>query len=359
MRQPLTLIQATFLGLSLLALYTVLLPFAFNGLRHHAIEAKISRNLTSDGGPKLLDTFTGIHTIDLVIQTLVISFWPVVNGRHPALSLLGLTKIGAWGTSYILLALEARRTKSTISVVWRLGLIMASMYLLAEAFVLPIYCAVTLPRATKDQAMPPFRSMQGLFITIFICFYACLTLLVVPIPALVQDDTRQRLVAVALGWPLWVFVVLAGRSFLQKDTPRAARIHREQYSPPDRSPLYLLAFLSAATAHLLAVLAPLVFEEMTLVDIFLPPLPWTITWFSTLVEAMTAFLQWDHVIAGVTLLLWVVGIYIRDFDGDIDVIALALQVFVLSVVASPAGAATVLIWKLDNCLHERAKGKVI
>ncbi|KAL4954366.1 hypothetical protein BDW69DRAFT_183585 [Aspergillus filifer] len=360
MPHPLTLVRATFPLLGFLSIYTMWIPYMQKGFYYHATEVRTTRNLTPEGDVKLLELSTGIQSLDRLIETLVISFWPVVKGQDPALSLLGLTFAASWGTLYILLALEARRTKSTLCVAWRLAWLMILLSFFSEAFVLPIYCAVTLsrsPHPTGARKHQPFRSLEDLPISLIICFYTPVALIALPVAGPISDMKRQLVMYLTVGWPLWAFLVVATLSFLSYLSQRPTIPERNELSPSNRRTLYMATFLTAAITHLVALLAPLVLEGATVSEIFCPPLPWAITWFSTKEEAIAAFLQWDHIISGATLVLWALGVYTRDCDEDVDLFRLALMALGLTIVASPAGAATVLIWKLDMTLHLRAGGK--
>ena len=125
----------------------------------------------------------------------------------------------------------------------------------------------------------------------------------------------------------------------------------------NRRTIYIFALVIAATTHLGALLASLLHADLGPADVFLPPLPRSVTWFTSLAEGMASFLQWDYLITSVTLILWAVAVYLRDCDEHVDWRKFGIEVCGMSVIISPAGMAVLLIWRLDEMLSRREIAK--
>ncbi|KAL5049349.1 hypothetical protein BDW71DRAFT_204614 [Aspergillus fruticulosus] len=353
-------------ALSLLApaaFYTVWITSQQKGLRDYWFQALRTGELAQSPDAKLLESFTGLRAIDVGLKALVVSFWPVCNGENPSLSLLALPFAATAGASYILLALEARRTKSAVAVAWRLAWFGVLQAFYSQALLLPIYCAFTLSpgqnvvRNLKSHRRATFCSIPGLKTCLLVGYYMCIPMLALPSPSLVTHRAKQVLLVSMVVWTLWVFPMLWV----------ASRINGAGESGPrpekDRRSIYIFALGTTAIAHGTALVHPLLCrtrsdgcgDDLSPTNVFLPPLPWSIGRFSSLEEGVASFLQWDYLITNVTLLLWATAVYLRDCGEEIRGFRVALQTLVLSTLASPAGAAVALIWRLDWNLSRQAK----
>ena len=175
-----------------------------------------------------------------------------------------------------------------------------------------------------------------------------MALVALPSPTVIPDGLKQAVVAFMVPWALWVFVMVFMASYLFP-----VEVEKEK----SRRTIYIFALVIAATTHLGALLASLLHADLGPADVFLPPLPRYVTWFPSLEEGLASFLQWDYLIAGVTLVLWAVAVYLRDCDEHVDWQRFGLEVCGMSVIISPTGMAVLLIWRLDEMLSRREIAK--
>ncbi|CBF85557.1 hypothetical protein AN1785.2 [Aspergillus nidulans FGSC A4] len=340
-------IRFTFVILSLLAIYTILIPSIRKGFFQHITECEVTGKLSRSSGAdaRMIESFTGVPVLDIFVKALVTSFWPVINGENPALSLLGVPAVASMGVSYLLLLLEARRTRSLLSVTWRLAWVGLLQTNFSQAIILPIYCAIAFSSSKKTNG---FRPIPHVTISLILCVYTGMALVALPSPAVIPDGLKQVVVAFMVPWALWVFVMVFMASYLFP-----IEVEKEK----SRRTIYIFALVIAATTHLGALLASLLHADLGPADVFLPPLPWYVTRFPSLEEGMASFLQWDYLIASVTLFLWAVAVYLRDCDEHVDWQRFGLEVCAISVIISPAAMAVLLIWRLDEMLSRRGIAK--
>ncbi|KAL3430445.1 hypothetical protein BDV09DRAFT_202203 [Aspergillus tetrazonus] len=340
-------IRFTFVILSLLATYTILDTSIEKGFFQHITECRITGKLPRSSGAdaRLIESFTGVPALDNSVKALVISFWPVINGENPSLSLLGVPAVASMGVSYLLLLLEARRTRSFLSVTWRLAWVGLLETICSQAVILPIYCAIAFSSSKKPNG---FRPIPHVTISLILCIYTGMALVALPSPTVIPDGLKQAVVAFMVPWALWIFVMVFMASYLFP-----VEVEKEK----SRRTIYISALVIAATTHLGALLASLLHEDLGPADVFLPPLPRYVTWFPSLEEGLASFLQWDYLIASVTLVLWAVAVYLRDCDEHVDWQRLGLEVCGMSVIISPTGMAVLLIWRLDEMLSRREIAK--
>ncbi|KAL4812887.1 hypothetical protein BDW67DRAFT_193204 [Aspergillus spinulosporus] len=340
-------IRFTFIILSLFAIYTIFITSIKKGFFQHVTEGKVTGKLSRspDADARLLESFIGVAALDNIAKVLVLCFWPVVNGENPSLSLLGVPAVASMGVSYLLLALEARRTRSLISVAWRLAWVGLLQTIYSQAIVLPAYCAIAFSSSKKANG---FRPIPHVMTSLILCIYTGMALVALPSPTVIPYGLKQAVVAFMVPWAFWLFVMVSMASYLFPIEVEKAN---------NRRTIYIFALVIAAATHLGALLTSLLHADLGPADVFLPPLPWSVTWFPGLTEGMASFLQWDHLIASVTLLLWAVAVYLRDCDEHVDSWRFGLEICGLSVIISPVGAAVLLIWRLDEmlCRGEIAK----
>ncbi|KAL6237468.1 hypothetical protein BDW75DRAFT_228659 [Aspergillus navahoensis] len=340
-------IRLTFISLSLLAFYTIWITSLQKGYGQHVIEAIVTGKLSGspDADTKLLESLTGVPALDRRAKYLIVSFWPVVDGENPSLSYLGVPAVASMGVSYILLALEARRTRSLLSATWRLAWFGLLETFYSQAFILPIYCAIAFTLGKNGNGFRPLSHVKN---SLILCFYSGMALVALPSPTVIPNGLKQAVLALMIPWSLWLFVMVFVASYL---------FPIEGTQANNRRVLYIFALAIAATTHLGALLASLLQTDLGPADVFLPSLPWSITQFESLADAMANFLKWDHLIASVTVILWAVAVYLRDCDERVDWRRLGLEVCGLSMVISPTGAAVLLIWRLDEMLCRKGNAK--
>ncbi|KAL6238508.1 hypothetical protein BDW75DRAFT_237395 [Aspergillus navahoensis] len=344
-----TLVRSGLVLLALLAFYTVWITSIRKGLLAGWIHCELAGELSGNPDARLLDSFTGLKIPDIVIKRIITSFWPACNGQNLSLSLLTVPFVATVGVSYILLALDARRTKSPFS----LGLRLACLYIFQNygsmALTLPIYCAVILaPKKFSERQRPaPFRSIPYLLPSLLLGYYMPLPLIALSSPRTTSYELKQVLLAAMVGWSLWLFLMLwAASHFRVTDSADNA-------TAKNRRPLYLFALVTATISHLGALIIPFLSRDYD--HVLLPSLPWSIEHFTTFEDGITNFLQWDYWISSLALLLWALGVYIRDCGEAGALCRLVAGSLGLSIVASPTAAAVVLLWRLDMRLEGREK----
>jgi hypothetical protein len=91
--------------------------------------------------------------------------------------------------------------------------------------------------------------------------------------------------------------------------------------------------------------------------LLLPLMPWSGAQSENIAVGLLWFLQWDHVLMGAPLLLWVVPMFramqaTRRFERR--VLELTAKILLLSLVSGMAGAAVALMWEREELLLESA-----
>ncbi|KAL4883831.1 hypothetical protein BJY04DRAFT_216166 [Aspergillus karnatakaensis] len=355
MPHPLNLIRGVFLALGAVAFYSIWVTGAQKGLITLSRHARANGELSGTPDATLLPSFTGIFALDRGIKDVVVSFWPVCNGQYPSLSLLGVTLATTTGVSYILLALEERRKRSSLGAAWRLAWLGVLQMHLTQAAVMPIYCAFTLSfEPVTSQSPRLFRSLPWMKTCIILVYHLHVLVLTLPAPAILSYTVKQLLLAELLIWPLWMFVLFWVSSFIRPDSKRV-QLER------DRRAVYMLALVTTTIAHMTTLISSLLSKapcagcasDLRPSNVYLPSLPWTIVEFESMVDVTANFIQWDYLISNITLVLWAATVYTRDCGEKVNIPRGVLQVLGLSALTSPAGAAVIVIWRLDWILSKR------
>ncbi|KAF9895147.1 hypothetical protein FE257_000049 [Aspergillus nanangensis] len=350
MSQPAKLFRYILWTLAAIGSYILITIVFRNGLRDEWYLGLETGQLHGSPDGTLLRTITGIGVIDIVSKEFILMAWPATSGNCSALSLVAIQLVATWGISHILVALDARREGTVAGVAWRLAWLGLLESRFSLAITLPVYLATTLSphRTDARKTAPPFRSIPNLKRCFIIGLYFYVPILALTSPDILSYNTKQILMISMYDWSASVSVMLWALS---------SQSHTMQYDRPasERRATYLFTLGTAMSCHWGALLFPLLRDVVSLRDVFVPVFPWSVVRFPSIVEATTAFFQWDYIVSATSLLVWAVGLNVQDSHEPVSICRVAIEAFLLSVVTSPAGAAVVFIWRLDESLSRRAK----
>ncbi|OJD29549.1 atma protein [Diplodia corticola] len=340
----------------------------------------------TDGLP-LTREWTGIAPLDRQFTVLLIFFWQLLDGRHPAATLQAAHFFGQMGAYWTLMQLEAKRQGNKHRIIAYTTLIGLLYQNISVAITIPLWCLLhllALPSRTNSSALTASLSFSPTEARIlpwamtlgYILPTAAMSL---PSPALVPALTQQTLVSAWQVFPLWIHLSTAAilRPFFSTTTPTTST------TPTTTSTPHLFAFLLATIPHaatlslsLSTLLFPALFRPSLAASlhpaaVFLPKYspasPSSASSASAaaipLEEGVHRFMQWDECVSGAAAVVWAATLYVRDTrikgnngggEGGIvrwGWLGVAARAVGWSVVGGPAAAAVALVWGRDEvCL---------
>ncbi|KEF56952.1 uncharacterized protein A1O9_07142 [Exophiala aquamarina CBS 119918] len=329
-------------------------------------------------------SFTGYDSPDSLLSTLLVFFWPIVDGENPAASLIGFV-FGAQGVAFwTVMVLEGLRNMNSGRVVsfttaWGLliqvvGLaVIGPVYLTLYLFTSPLIISAK-ALTPSDLAIPeglltgiPFGTIIGLILPT--------VLMSLPAPSMLSVSSKITAILVWQPFPLWVTVY----TFIWKAVFWPTITYQSEADAlANQLPLlrhvYKFALAISVPAHLATmtlslcagVFCPGMFtvfaqSELNPLSVFIPPNPFSDTKAATVAEGAKWFLQYDYSIFATAFLIWALASrYAKPVagasHGDSNSIGIGTVLDLVGRVAllGPFATALTLIWDRDEAVFAGA-----
>ncbi|KAL4748701.1 hypothetical protein BDW72DRAFT_195550 [Aspergillus terricola var. indicus] len=230
-------IRFAFIILSLLAFYTILITSNKKGFYQFVNEVIVTGKLSRspDGVARLLESFTSVPALDKLAKALVVCFWPVVCGENPSLSLLGVPAVvnGC-------LVSSARAGGTADEVVAQRNMEACVGWVAPNDLFSGLYSPNPIPHVMTS---------------LILCIYTRMALVTFPSPTVISHSLKQAVLAFMIPWAFWLFVMVFIASCL---------FPIEVQEGNSRQTVYIFALGIAATTHLGALLASVLYADLGL-----------------------------------------------------------------------------------------------
>lgn len=245
------------------------------------------------------------------------------------------------------------------------------------AFAAPLYAGLhlifssTASRPNAESIRAP-RAVLNVIPYVFIIGYLVPSLLLIaPLSETITADVKQIIIAAWQPWPLYISILTTVAHILFSPfVSNDKTIDGGRATLGSLRKVYAVAFANTAINHLIpwtislfTILEPRFFNKefadaLHPLNVFQLPLPWAqpTLQITELGAGVHVFLRWDYVIGSTGVLLWALSLHRnahRAILGKAGGLRLLIKVALLSVVASPVGAAVELMWERDELVvHE-------
>ncbi|KAK0637819.1 Citreoviridin biosynthesis protein D [Lasiodiplodia hormozganensis] len=319
--------------------------------------------------------WTGVAALDRQFTVLLIFFWPLLDGRHPAGTLHAVHFFGQMGAYWTLMQLEAKREGNKRRIIAYTTLIGLLYQNISVAITIPLWCLLhlfTLPTRTNSATLTasltlPASEARMLPWAMTLGYVAPSLAMALPSPILTTPLVQQWLASAWQIFPVWIYlartVVLPPFFTSRASTPSSpAAAAAASYHAASTTHLFalLLAALPHATTLTLSLsslafpslFAPATAAALHPAAVFLPKLSPAGTTGVGLAEGVTRFMQWDELVSSVASVVWAGTVYLRDTRTKggkrFGVLGVVVRAVGWSVIGGPAAAAVGLVWARDE-----------
>ena len=195
-----------------------------------------------------------------------------------------------------------------------------------------------------------------------------------PTPSLISPETKMNAVMFWQGSPLWAIIIAAVWVQIASSLCGTKSINKEKspltISQEDKDAsrsLYLIAITVGAVTNVAAlslsicsaicpnVFATSVVDQLSLLNLLVPPIPNSNIQMHSFIQGATWFIQWDYAMVSIAYLVW--GLAMRHsvpsskysmLRGNFVIKALLCSLRV--IVLGPVAAALSFVWERDEAL---------
>ncbi|KAJ5736897.1 uncharacterized protein N7483_002022 [Penicillium malachiteum] len=333
----------------------------------------------------LRDNFTGIWPLDYLLRTLVVFFWEVVDGSHPAATTTGIYFIGLLFPIIVAIYLDGLRRGNGSSILkpslWFLifgaaaigcsGAGWAILYTAASPTTLSSIAPDSLRRASL---LSSTSTAVLLLPAIFIGYVLPMVLMGLPSPYFVSNNFQQWTIVIWNAFPIIMYTIIAtGERILSlRSSSSSPKISMSSSQAAHLRVVRLMSIVSVAVGLALhvavttisasAALFPALFDskyvkELTPLSLMTPPL--SLAGGDTVGDGIHGFMLWDQII-GFSLVQLVFLSQLRNALRFSNFqhrgwIGLGTVAFLLSFVVGPGTTVIVTSWLRDEILFNQTE----
>ncbi|KIV97667.1 hypothetical protein PV10_01384 [Exophiala mesophila] len=328
-------------------------------------------------------SITGFDPPDGLLATLLVFFWPLLDGENPAASLISIVFGGQAVAIWSVYVLEGWRKINqgrviSFTTIW--GLVIQCI---GYAVIGPLYLTIylfTSPLVTSSAPLTPSAltiqegNLSGLPFGIIIGFIFPSVLMALPTPSVLSLTSKITAILVWQAFPLWTTVynyiwrfTLWPKIEYTKESDRLANqitILRNVYkfglalSVPAHIATWTISLSTVAFPSLFTTAAQ---SELHPASVFLPPNPFGDAKSIDVAQGSKWFMQYDYAITSTAYVIWAIAsrysksvkTATKDQSASLDALAL---VGILGKVAllGPFATALTLIWERDEIIFAQA-----
>ncbi|KAB8227331.1 uncharacterized protein BDW43DRAFT_316918 [Aspergillus alliaceus] len=309
----------------------------------------------------LQEDYTGIRPLDQFMTACNVFFWPVFQGGSPTLSLYGVAFASAMVPMWLLIVVETHQRRHPLAALVVVAFVAGPLIQgLGPGLVMPAILAF-MSVSTHAQRLP-FRSDLGSFpLSIILGYILPLSLAALAAPTVIAYDTKQQIIALWQGWPLYTSLLMGISRWLT---------HAQLPQPPQLKVACVFALACSTAGHLafLCVTAlggypkdPIHLTGIYSRRVYLPPAPWGETQVTSLETGVLRFLQWDYTLSALAMLFWTVAVYYRATrrrNRRSPWVLLMGRVVVGTIFLGPCSVAIVLYWETIALVADKGRNEL-
>lgn len=181
-------------------------------------------------------------------------------------------------------------------------------------------------------------------LAMFLGYMIPLIFAAIPAPTLVSYRTKQQLIALWQGWPVYTTLIMwIARTMSYKGYTRYQQLRSA----------YIFALACSTGGHFWLLWSS--WQANISHHVYLPPSPWGKQQVATLDAGVLRFLQWDYTWSALAMLVWTNSRYLRRvrqpslWNPIVSVIALVIG----SVLIGPCSVALLLFWEASSLSVEK------
>ncbi|OGM48126.1 hypothetical protein ABOM_002874 [Aspergillus bombycis] len=323
-----------------------------------------TRMLPGESPVALLSGYTGLNTLDYILDNTVIFFWPISQGHHAGLSLLGLSFSGGMIGIWMIVAVHICRTFSFMRGMAVTLIVGIAQQAVGPGIIIPCYFAIaSKARPVYENPHPTGAGLtptDGLVASMIMGYILPLATMSLTAPSMIAPHVKQQVIAAWQGWPVYFVVIMIVHHFTMGSTrPKESSARRQALS------VYRFGFLCSYLCHITWLSAFVASELPSFIQspnlCYLGPYGVTFPLFSQPAEALGAleaglftFLQWDYGIAAGAATVWATDRYIQECHRaglEINKSRLIRRLLVWMLIDGPSATAVRLTWESEDILY--------
>ncbi|KAI1609148.1 hypothetical protein EDD37DRAFT_140783 [Exophiala viscosa] len=353
-----------------------------NGLFPAVESLKSKHQLPSSGSliskPSFPNSFTGFDPPDGLLATLLLFFWPLLDGSNPAASLYGFLFAGQGVALLSSIILEASRKANKGRIIAFTTIYGILFQCLGAGLAAPLYLTIylfTSPLVTSSAALTPSALsideglLTGHIFGVSLGYIAPTILMTLPQPDILPLDTKITAIVLWQLFPVWQSIIAyVAKLIVGAKTPSASQADAQTRQISLLRTVYKLSLAVSTTTHiatwtlsLSTLLLPSLFTAQTVQDfhplnVFVPPNPFSDVKIGSIAQGSHWFLQYDYIITGAAYVIWAsasryaVGVKNAKADAGGFGVGAFLDIICRCVLLGPYSAALTLLWDRDEAV---------
>ncbi|KAF2726643.1 hypothetical protein EJ04DRAFT_598620 [Polyplosphaeria fusca] len=321
----------------------------------------------------LRQVFTGIYwPIDYLLDVLVIFFWEVADGSHPATSVIGIYFLGQLLCVLVNIYLDSLRNGNAKSfgflrtTIWAMIFQMTGIGCTGAIWALSYISSSPLSKVSlnlselQTASMAPPNRVVAIVPSLALGYICTAIFSALPSPTIISYDTKQ---IALVSWNVYPILVLLPHWLLstltsspQSATPRRSHIRAVRVIYALSAAIGTFIHIGVVAISLSTLLFPMLFspaylDELHPASLALPPV--SITQGRTIGDGIRSFFLWDQVFGYTSAILVALKAYEAACTAKGTGFSWrrsALGTFVASAVVGPGVACLGLGWLRDELL---------
>ncbi|KAK4940217.1 hypothetical protein LTR10_019646 [Elasticomyces elasticus] len=357
-----------------------------NGLFPAVESLKSKHQLPSSGSliskPSFPNSFTGLDPPDGILATLLLFFWPLLDGANPGASLFSFLFAGQGVALLSAIVLEASRKANKGRIISFTTVYGILFQCLGAGLVAPLYLTIylfTSPLVTSAAALTPAALFidEGLFtghiFGVSLGYIVPTVLMTLPQPDVLPLDTKITAIVLWQLFPIWTSTITyVTKLVVGSRTPSANQPDAQTKQISMLRTVYKLSLAVSVPTHiagwtlsLSTMLLPNLFNVQTVqefhpLNVFVPPNPFSDVKIGSVAQGSHWFLQYDYVVTAAAYLLWAsasrYAVGVKNAKGDSGGFGIGafLDIIGRCVLMGPYSAALTLLWDRDEAVFTGA-----
>lgn len=181
-------------------------------------------------------------------------------------------------------------------------------------------------------------------LAMFLGYMIPLIFAAIPAPTLVSYRTKQQLIALWQGWPVYTTLLMwIARTVSHKGYTRYQQLRSA----------YIFALACSTGGHFWLSWSS--WQANISHHVYLPPSPWGKQQVATLDAGVLRFLQWDYTWSALAMLVWTNSRYLRRVrqPSRRNPIVSVISLVIGSVLIGPCSVALLLFWEASSLSVEK------
>ncbi|PIG80539.1 cytochrome P450 [Aspergillus arachidicola] len=356
-----SILRYVFLLLAMTSFYMMYISLLNNGFFNLLSHQLATRALPGESDITLLSEYTGLKALDGILESTVIFFWPICQGHHVGLSLMGLSFSGGMVGIWMIVVAHICRTRSFMRGMVITLIVGIAQQAVGPGIVIPCYFALTSRArlANKNLRLTGTYSTSnhGLVVSMTMSYIFPLVIISLPAPAMISLHFKQQAIAAWQGWPVYFVVIMTiHHLFISRGRRKEALARRQVLS------VYHFCFACSCLCHMawLSVFVTSKIQSLTQSRNLWYLCPYGVTFpllnqpaqgLGALEAGLFTFLQWDYGVAVAATMVWSTDRYIQECHRpglEIDKVRLIRRLLGWILIDGPSATAVRLVWESEG-----------